>query len=387
MVEWLLSFWSFSAKTEDDESFKGLMDAASCSAGSPVEAPVTENGDLTTIVGAVRDDDCAPAGARSCESALQPGSSDGPRSSRWVTLNVGGRLFTTTVATLTGAEPHSMLARMFSGGTEWLRPSDRDGSGAYLIDRSPTYFEPLLNYLRTRQLVLDQGVNPAGVLEEARYFGIDSLLSRLEAMVAGAPQSPPSADHAPLTRREVVRALLSTPSEASLRFQGVDFTGADLSKLDLRNINFKYACLRDCNLNSCNMTGCCLERADLSGARMDSAQLSCVRMLCANLELTCMRSCNFEDPGGTRANLEGANMKGAILTGSNMSSINLRVATLKNANLQDCDLRLAILAGADLENCNLSGSDLHEANLRGANLTNTAFDLMLTPIHMSQTVR
>lgn len=52
--------------------------------------------------------------------------------------------------------------RMFSGGAEGLRPGDRDGSGAYLVDRSPTYFEPLLNYLRTRQLVMDHGVNPAG---------------------------------------------------------------------------------------------------------------------------------------------------------------------------------------------------------------------------------
>jgi uncharacterized protein YjbI with pentapeptide repeats len=36
-----------------------------------------------------------------------------------------------------------------------------------------------------------------------------------------------------------------------------------------------------------------------------------------------------------------------------------------------------------LENCDLSGSDLHEANLRGANLKGAAFELMLTPLHMS----
>ncbi|KAF0302878.1 BTB/POZ domain-containing protein KCTD9 [Amphibalanus amphitrite] len=48
---------------------------------------------------------------------------------------------------------------------------------------------------------------------------------------------------------------------------------------------------------------------------------------------------------------------------------------------------LHIQCSKETSNCNLSGSDLHEANLRGANLTNTAFDLMLTPIHMSQTVR
>lgn len=63
------------------------------------------------------------------------------------------------------------------------------------------------------------------------------------------------------------------------------------------------------------------------------------------------------------------------------------MATLKNVNMQNCDLRMAVLAGADLENCNLSGSDLHEANLRGANLKDATLELMLTPLHMSQTIR
>jgi uncharacterized protein YjbI with pentapeptide repeats len=40
-----------------------------------------------------------------------------------------------------------------------------------------------------------------------------------------------------------------------------------------------------------------------------------------------------------------------------------------------------------LQFCDLSGSDLHEANLRGANLKDAAFELMLTPLHMSQTIR
>lgn len=43
---------------------------------------------------------------------------------------------------------------------EWY--SSVDGSGAYLIDRSPRYFEPILNYLRHGQLVLDKDINPEG---------------------------------------------------------------------------------------------------------------------------------------------------------------------------------------------------------------------------------
>ncbi|KAG5882454.1 hypothetical protein JTB14_036456 [Gonioctena quinquepunctata] len=306
--------------------------------------------------------------------------------SEWVTLNVGGKCFTTTKRTLTNSEPTSMLARMFSedSGGYFFTPSNTDENGAYLIDRSPTYFEPILNYLRCGQLVYDKNVNPEGILEEARFFGIDSIIPTLEQVIAREKHP---RDSLPLTRRDVVDALIKSPYTAELRFQGVNLSGADLSRLDLRFINFKYANLQGCKLIGSNLSWCCLERADLSHAVLDNAQLLGVKSLCANLEGVSMKNCNFKDPAGSRANMEGVNLKGAILEGSDMGSVNLRVATLKNANLRNCDLRAAVLAGADLESCDLSGSDLNEANLRGANLKNAAFELMLTPLHMSQTIR
>ena len=305
------------------------------------------------------------------------------RPSKWVSINVGGKRFTTTFSTLI-KEPNSMLARMFSQEDGHLCPSDQDASGAYLIDRSSQYFEPILNYLRHGQLIYDNNLRPEGILEEAKFFGIEGLIPQLEALVQ---QQQIGIDDIPLTRRDVISALIQTSHMTELRFQGVNLAGADLRKLDLRHINFKYSCLKGCNLSLANLNYCCLERADLSYANLEGAQLLSVKGLCANMEGANLQGCNFEDPTGVRSNLEGVNLKGACLENSNMAGVNLRVANLKNANLKNCNLRAAVLAGADLERCNLSGSDLQEANLRGANFKDAELELMMTPLHMSQAVR
>ncbi|XP_011300823.1 BTB/POZ domain-containing protein KCTD9 isoform X2 [Fopius arisanus] len=364
-----------------------LLKAASGKFAITAKRIFTSQGGEIDDLKLIRDDDILYVS--SGEEFISKDKISTPSCPEWVTLSVGGKLFTTTRSTLTHKEPMSMLARMFSESEDCsefrIPPSKQDTNGAFLIDRSPTYFEPLLNYLRHGQLIIDRNVNPAGVLEEAKFYGIEGIVGTLEEMVINEGTRTKGTEA--LTRRDVLKAIMSTPTTSELRFQGVNLAGADLSRLDLRNINFKYANLRGCNLFGANLSGCFLERADLSFANLGNAQLVCVKMLCANLESANLHSCNFEDPGGLSANMEGVNLKGANLEGSNMSAVNLRVATLKNAVLKNCVLRSAVLAGADLECCDLSGSDLQEANLRGANLKNAAFELMQTPLHMSQTVR
>ncbi|XP_064170188.1 BTB/POZ domain-containing protein KCTD5-like [Anguilla rostrata] len=83
----------------------------------------------------------------------------GASSSKWVRLNVGGTYFLTTRQTLC-REPKSFLYRLCQADPDL--DSDKDETGAYLIDRDPTYFGPVLNYLRHGKLVLNKDLTEEG---------------------------------------------------------------------------------------------------------------------------------------------------------------------------------------------------------------------------------
>lgn len=81
----------------------------------------------------------------------------------------------------------------------------------------------------------------SGVLAEACFYGIEGAIRILTSMLE--KEELQKEGLVSLTRKDVLKAIMSTPITAELRFQGVDFVRADLSKLDLRNINFKVLTL------------------------------------------------------------------------------------------------------------------------------------------------
>uniref|UniRef100_A0A672MS62 BTB/POZ domain-containing protein KCTD5-like n=1 Tax=Sinocyclocheilus grahami TaxID=75366 RepID=A0A672MS62_SINGR len=119
--------------------------------------------------------DPSGSNARRC-LAISPGERLLPSGSglpKWVRLNVGGTYFLTTRQTLC-RDPKSFLYRLCQADPDL--DSDKDETGAYLIDRDPTYFGPVLNYLRHGKLVLNRGLAEEGVLEEAEFYNITSLI-------------------------------------------------------------------------------------------------------------------------------------------------------------------------------------------------------------------
>ncbi|KAL2078065.1 hypothetical protein ACEWY4_025750 [Coilia grayii] len=98
---------------------------------------------------------------------------------KWVRLNVGGTVFLTTRQTLL-KEQTSFLYRLCQ---QQDLHSDTDETGAYVIDRDPTYFGPILNYLRHGKLVYNKELAEEGVLEEAEFYNITPLIKLIKERI------------------------------------------------------------------------------------------------------------------------------------------------------------------------------------------------------------
>ncbi|XP_035468618.1 BTB/POZ domain-containing protein KCTD5 isoform X2 [Scophthalmus maximus] len=125
------------------------------------------------------------------ESASEPGAASqgigngsviqptGGNNGKWVRLNVGGTVFLTTRQTLL-KEQTSFLYRLCQ---QQDLHSDTDETGAYVIDRDPTYFGPILNYLRHGKLVYNKELAEEGVLEEAEFYNITPLIKLIKERI------------------------------------------------------------------------------------------------------------------------------------------------------------------------------------------------------------
>lgn len=95
--------------------------------------------------------------------------------SRWVTLNVGGVVYKTTVETL-AKYPRSYFQVLFNGQFD----IQKNRKGEILIDRPGEIFIEILNFLRTGHKLCAPGSNDSEraltILEEAKYYCLEDVM-------------------------------------------------------------------------------------------------------------------------------------------------------------------------------------------------------------------
>lgn len=111
-----------------------------------------------------------------------------------VKISVGGTLFTSTAATLTSGS--SFFARLLDSDGGF---SDFDETGVVFIDRDPTYFGIVLQFLRCGLVEVPLPLSLEGALAEAEFFLCEQLAAELRERIAARdapqpPQPPPSID-------------------------------------------------------------------------------------------------------------------------------------------------------------------------------------------------
>nr|XP_040027926.1 BTB/POZ domain-containing protein KCTD1 isoform X1 [Gasterosteus aculeatus aculeatus] len=95
-----------------------------------------------------------------------------------VHIDVGGHMYTSSLATLTKF-PESRIGRLFDGTEPIVLDSLKQH---YFIDRDGHMFRYILNFLRTSKLLIPEDFKDYSLLyEEARYFQLQPMLAELES--------------------------------------------------------------------------------------------------------------------------------------------------------------------------------------------------------------
>ena len=256
-----------------------------------------------------------------------------------VTVNVGGTVYMTTLATLTRVEG-SMLGAL----AEALSDDE-----VLFIDRDGPSFRYVLNYLRdpfAKPLLPRDPAERDQLAREADFYGLPGVFGRSSTTEAEGGWKGESACTQIVTQAELsgyqFRSNIPNPCQptvfnyssyrqfpcrdlrgCSLRFMdltGWNLRGCNLAGVDATGANFAEADLRDCNLAGVDASGADFNSADLCGANLAGVNAS--------------RAC-FEN----HANLSGANLSGANLQEARFSRLQLDDTNFTGANVRRARIR------------------------------------------------
>ena len=254
-----------------------------------------------------------------------------------ITVNVGGTVYTTTLATLTRVEG-SMLGAL----AEALSDDE-----VLFIDRDGPSFRYVLNHLRdpfAKPLLPRDPTERDQLAREADFYGIPGLLGGSSTTEAAGYWEGESACTQVVTQAELSGYQIRSKVHASRPTTVFNYSSyRQFPCHDLRGCSLRYMDLTGWNLRGCNLAG-----VDATGA---------------NFAETDLRGCNLAGVDASGADFNSADLRGANLAGVDASRVIFGNANLSGANL----------SGANLQEARLSACVLYETNFTGANVRRAMF--------------
>ncbi|KAL0489726.1 BTB/POZ domain-containing protein [Acrasis kona] len=284
------------------------------------------------------------------------------------------------------------------------------------FDRDSDLFHCILNYLRTKSLLLDKRINIKALYEEAKFFNILPLVADLEQLIKQEEESVlmkqqekdfkrewkqrilgniiksnknASSKKSKLSRDDVYDLLLKSSSQDCVRLRGLDLSEIDLSKFDLSRINLGHVNFKGTNLShvlidKCDLSDSILENSCLLGAQSKHVVLKNTNIVKCNFSEGNWGESNFEDSKFNfcefnkmvavgcdlkKTKFESCSMVHVDLSGSKLFSSCFSCSDLSNVILNDC-----IIHKVEFIECNLKisfkNSTLVEVSFSGYDLTN-----------------
>ena len=252
-----------------------------------------------------------------------------------ITVNVGGTVYTTTLATLTRVEG-SMLGAL----AEALSDDE-----VLFIDRDGPSFRYVLNYLRdpfAKPLLPRDPTELDQLARETDFYGLPGLLSRPSTNDWNGE----SACTQIVTQAELsgyqFRSKIPNPIEPTV-FHYSSYR--QFPCRDLRGCSLRFMDLTGWNLRGCNLAGVDATSADFTEVNLRGCNLAGVKMRCANFLHADLRGANLAGVDASRARFEHANLSGANLSGANLQEATLSPSRLYDTNFTGANVRRALLRG------------------------------------------
>ena len=237
-----------------------------------------------------------------------------------VTVNVGGTVYMTTLATLTRVEG-SMLGALAEAFDDEVLFIDRDGP----------CFRYVLNYLRdpfAKPLLPRDPAERNQLARETDFYGLPGVFGPSSATeAAGGGWKGESACTQVVTQAELCGyQLRSNIHEYRQTGRPAAYNYSSYRQFpcrDLRDCSLRYMDLTGWNLRGCNLAG-----VDATGA---------------NFAETDLRGCNLAGVDASGADFNSADLRGANLSRGNLQEARFSLSRLDDANFTGANVRRAVL--------------------------------------------